>query len=100
MREYGQWSSWTLRIGDKIYKNVKPLTLELINNDSTWSIVFTYNRGPLTFTQKDSITFSTEGKARGWFDYVYSGLFLDDPSVSEPKSKRITCRLSIVKDTL
>ena len=103
MQEHGQWTSWTLRIGDKVYKSIKPMSLELVCAGSTWCIVFTYNRGPLTFTKTDTIAFLTEGDARGWFNYVYERLFLDDPKAMPPvppKKSRVNCHLSIVKDRI
>lgn len=68
-----------------------------------WEIIFTYDRGPLTFSRTTTILFSSEKEARDVFDRVFAQVFLKKknlPNHKLPKTKTKKCHLSLVKDKL
>jgi hypothetical protein len=112
MSKDGTWESWNLRIKDKVWRNVRPLSLELTEEkeDSVvrrflfwreiktvktgrWLIKFIYDRGPLTMKQHSVIEFDDETKARATFHNTYRQVFFytsdrtTPPKTPSPKTK-------------
>lgn len=103
-----QWIAWNLRLGDKAYKLVNPLSMELraqVKTHSTgylwwrkewteetgkWEIKFTYDTGPMTPRRTDVHVFSDEYTARSEYDNIYYQVFttqVQAPSMPKPKMK-------------
>jgi len=88
------WISHTFMIGDKAFKNVRPMSVEIIEEteeywdgylwwrkewtESTgrWYLKLVYDRGPMTGKQVDHIYFDKESVARSWFTAIYNECFL------------------------
>lgn len=126
MKTHGMWTGWSLRIGDRAFKNVRPIAMNIQRRVVTkkvkgfwffseyerfetdeWEIVFVYDRGPLTQTHSSTIIFSTESEARVWFNDIFSQVFLRKGSRHNipppPKSRKTKVKkshLSLVKDKL
>jgi hypothetical protein len=124
MKTYGQWIAWSLKIGDRAFKNVRPIAMSIQKRTVTsrvkgfwlfpryntvetgeWEIVFVFDRGPLTTTRSSSILFDNESKARACFDQVFNAVFLKNHSSHHvppaPKHRKIKTKkphLSLVKD--
>jgi hypothetical protein len=103
-----QWMSWTLKIGDKAYKMIQPLAIEIrpqledfysgylwwrktwTEKTGKWEIKFTYDTGPMTPRRTDVQVFDEESVAREWYDNIYYQVFagqVEVPSMPKPKMK-------------
>lgn len=101
------WTAWTFLLGDKAYKCVRPLYMELVREKQTlessgmlwwrktveeytgrWTIKFKYDRGPATRSRVDFIYFNTENQARFWFDQTWQSVFLGRKQPIGPKWKK------------
>ena len=88
------WTAWTFRIHNKAYKNVRPLTMELVREKRVlgssgmlwwrkeikqytgrWAIILRYDRGPATQPKKDVQVFEREDEARFWFNQTFDSVF-------------------------
>jgi len=110
---YGTWSSWTLRIGNKAFKEVRPKSLHLRKKKAIrrvagfwifskferyetgeWEIVFSYDNGPITATINTTIQFDNKKEAEAWFYSTYYTIFIPEhevpraPKARKPKSKK------------
>lgn len=98
------WTSWNLRIGDKAFKDVRPLAMEInrevadistgylwwrkekLEYSGRWYVKLTYDRGPLSNQKSDFIYFADEPTARSWYDEIFNACFLGRISTQAPKS--------------
>jgi len=115
-----------MQIGDKAYKDVRPLSIELIEDTQEfstgyllwrkewsektgyWYIKFVYDRGPMSGRMMDRIYFEKESVARSWFTAVYNQCFLSQdigqqkpstippPPPDKPKTPKKNNRLRLV----
>lgn len=117
----GEWMSWTFSFGDKAYKGIRPLEMEIkpeLKNAVTgfWSlfhsdyqptgryyIKFKYDMGPFSTPREDRIMFGTYGVAKSWYDFVYNGVFLGNrtstapvPPTSGPNNPNKNTKLKLV----
>jgi hypothetical protein len=124
MTTHGTWTGWSLVIGNKAFKAVRPITVtkekkvvikrvagfwifskyERIETDQ-WQIKFVYDRGPLTSTQSSTIVFNSEHEVNGWFNEICANLFTNNNHALPPPPKarifkKQSSHLSLVKDTL
>ena len=120
-----KWTSWSFKIADRAFKNVRPLNMELIKEQKHivhryWlfftekELVYTgnfiirlkYDRGPGTRVQVAKVAFDDLKNAQRWFDAVVNTVFCvkdnDDTSVKNTKKtsniKRLKPKLRIIKD--
>jgi hypothetical protein len=97
MNSPNTWTSWSLRLGDKAYKGVRPLGMEMfaeevdkstgflwrrvqrIEKTGRWCIKFIYDRGPFSGIKPsvDHIFFDDEDYARQCYDSIFSLCFLE-----------------------
>lgn len=115
----GTWMSWSFRVGTRAFKEIRPLAISLervqrrvktktfwIFTESQWvdsgegEVVLTYDRGPFTSTQTESVRFNTYEEAESWYKYIFSTVFINskdvDPPHKPPKNKKKSSHLSIV----
>lgn len=101
-----QWQSWTFTIGNKAYRQVRPLEMWVEDHEDVlyrgiwpfrkkivsvegYDIVFKYDRGPATRPRTDRIWFGDEIEAQDWFHYVYNNIFIKgDDSPPKPPAKK------------
>lgn len=96
------WTSHTFMIADKAFKNIRPLSIELIEETQEywdgylwwrkqwtektgrWFLKLAYDRGPVTSKQVDYIYFDKESTARSWYTTVYHQSFMATQSNQPP----------------
>ena len=112
------WTGWTLKIGNKVLKDIQPLALEYrekIEEFSSgmlwwkkawskptgkWEIKLIYNNGPLTPRRTEYIQFNTEAQAKHIFNQLFIEIFAeqkhsvtDTVTNNKPKNNKPTLNL-------
>ena len=109
-----EWRAWSLKIGNKAFKNVRPLYMDIkpeIIKVTTkkrwfwnqtekrytgrWVIGFKYDRGPCTANGHANIVFKKESEAQWWFDHIWTEVFIkkDGPVPPPPPKKKPVTRI-------
>jgi len=119
----GTWQGWTLKIGNKAFKGVRPKSLHLRRKKAIrrvagfwifskleryetgeWEILFSYDTGPLTSTVNTTIQFDSENEAAGWFYSTYNAVFIEEHIVPPvPKARKLKMKkshLSLVENKI
>jgi len=97
------WNAWTFRIGNKAFKGIRPISMEIVPERAitstsgmlwwkkdveeltgNWVIKLKHDRGPATIARIERIVFERENEAQFWFDQTYSSVFVNKIPVMEP----------------
>ena len=99
------WTAFTMMIGQKAYKDIRPLSIEMIEEENLfwdgylwwrkewtektgrWYLKFTYDRGPMSGKQTDYTFFDKESIAKSWYTLVYNEVFLRHAEHTTPPEK-------------
>lgn len=112
------WESLTVKIKDKIFVNIRPISIHLIQEKkyashgkiwfipvfkkkptNRWIIKFIFDRGPLTFSHSCNIYFNSPIEAKKWFNHACLTINGDIPYTKTP-TKSLKRHLRLVKDEL